>query len=97
VEKNSAQFPNGLSWGGRGFRIGRSVSGSWWISVGLPFGFRYTRVLLSRRKGVPSEPPLSEKTSQDSLPLIPPSKSDVGNVDSDRLDAARRTPSKIAN
>ena len=33
----------GLSWGVRGFRIGKSQYGTWWISVGLPFGFRITR------------------------------------------------------
>lgn len=26
----------------RGFRIGKSVSGNWWVSIGFPFGFRYT-------------------------------------------------------
>lgn len=97
MEKNSARFPNGLSWGGRGFRIGRSVSGRWWISIGLPFGFRYTRVLSNRQRAVPSEQPESDRTSQDSLNLNQPSISDVGDVGGDRLQAARRAPSKIAN
>lgn len=35
----------GLSWGFAGFRIGRSQYGTWWVSVGLPFGFRVTRRL----------------------------------------------------
>lgn len=39
------KIPSGLSWGTRGFRIGKSVSGNWWISLGLPFGFRYTWML----------------------------------------------------
>ena len=34
--------PNGLSWGTRGFRVGKSNRGNWWVSIGLPFGFRYT-------------------------------------------------------
>ena len=35
-------IPSGLSWGIRGCRIGKSVYGNWWVSVALPFGFRYT-------------------------------------------------------
>lgn len=35
----------GLSWGMRGFRVGRSQYGTWWISVRLPFGFGITRRL----------------------------------------------------
>jgi hypothetical protein len=43
----------GLSWGFRGFRIGRSQSGTWWVSIGLPFGFRVTQRLgKSRSPGV---------------------------------------------
>ena len=34
-----------MSWGIPGLRIGRSAYGSWWISIGLPFGFRVTRRL----------------------------------------------------
>lgn len=37
-----SKIPSGLSWGTRGFRIGKSASGNWWLSIGLPFGFRYT-------------------------------------------------------
>lgn len=37
--------PSGLSWGVRGFRIGKSSYGNWWISLGLPFGFRYNWML----------------------------------------------------
>lgn len=36
------KFPAGLSWGVRGLRIGKSAYGNWWVSLGLPFGFRYT-------------------------------------------------------
>ncbi len=39
------KIPSGLSWGVRGFRIGKSSYGNWWISLGLPFGFRYTWML----------------------------------------------------
>ena len=39
---NKDVIPSGLSWGTRGFRVGKSVSGRWWVSLGLPLGFRYT-------------------------------------------------------
>jgi len=39
---NNNVIPSGLSWGTRGFRVGKSVSGNWWVSLGLPLGFRYT-------------------------------------------------------
>ena len=39
------KHPSGWSWGTRGFRIGRNQFGNWWISVSLPFGFRYTKTL----------------------------------------------------
>ena len=35
----------GMSWGFGGVRFGRSQFGNWWISVGLPFGFRMTKRL----------------------------------------------------
>jgi hypothetical protein len=35
----------GISWGVPGLRIGRSQHGTWWIMVGLPFGFRITKRL----------------------------------------------------
>jgi len=35
----------GISWGVRGLRIGRSQYGRWWISIGLPLGFRITKNL----------------------------------------------------
>ena len=39
---NKDVIPSGLSWGTRGFRVGKSVAGRWWVSLGLPLGFRYT-------------------------------------------------------
>lgn len=39
--KQSNDF--GISWGVPGFRIGKSQYGTWWISVGLPLGFRITK------------------------------------------------------
>ena len=33
----------GISWGVPGFRIGKSQYGTWWISIGLPLGFRITK------------------------------------------------------
>ena len=47
------QFPSGLSWGTRGFRIGKSIRGNWWVSIGLPFGFRYTWRIPSRNQSTP--------------------------------------------
>lgn len=44
----------GLSWGMRGFRVGRSQYGTWWVSVQLPFGFRITRRLGRLRDPRPS-------------------------------------------
>lgn len=38
-------YPNGISWGFRGFRIGRNQFGNWWFYIGLPFGFRYYKTL----------------------------------------------------
>lgn len=38
-------YSNGISWGMKGFRIGRNQSGNWWFSVYLPFGFRYSKSL----------------------------------------------------
>lgn len=33
-------IPPGLSWGTRGFRVGKGASGRWWMSLSL-LGFRY--------------------------------------------------------
>jgi len=47
----------GISWGVPGLRIGKSQYGTWWVSVGLPFGFRITKNLGSFSKQVPSSLP----------------------------------------
>lgn len=39
----------GISWGVPGFRIGKSQYGNWWISIGLPLGFRITKNLGSMK------------------------------------------------
>lgn len=44
MDKNNFKFPTGLSWGMRGFRIGKSAYGNWWLSIRLPLGFRYMHV-----------------------------------------------------
>jgi hypothetical protein len=38
-------YSNGISWGMKGFRVGRNQSGIWWFSFYLPFGFRYSKSL----------------------------------------------------
>ena len=43
----------GISWGVRGLRIGKSQYGNWWISVGLPLGFRITKSLGSMKRSQP--------------------------------------------
>jgi hypothetical protein len=35
-----SNIPPGLSWGTRGFRVGKGVSGRWWMSLSF-IGFRY--------------------------------------------------------
>jgi len=35
----------GFSWGIAGFRVGQNQYGKWWVSVGLPLGFRVTKYL----------------------------------------------------
>ncbi len=58
-----SKIPSGLSWGSRGFRIGKSAAGNWWISLGLPFGFRYTW-MLGRKKTTAQEEYASINTEQ---------------------------------
>ena len=66
-----SKIPSGLSWGARGFRIGKSVSGNWWISLGLPFGFRYSW-LLGRPKSIEqSYNQLEEVVVNDSIDILP--------------------------
>jgi len=43
----------GISWGVPGFRIGKSQYGTWWISIGLPLGFRITKNLGSLKAPKP--------------------------------------------
>ena len=49
------KLPAGLSWGFRGFRIGKAYTGNWWLSFRLPFGFSYTYRLgrLSQKPQLP--------------------------------------------
>jgi hypothetical protein len=51
-------YSNGISWGLRGFRVGRNQFGNWWVSVSLPFGFRYSKTLgkLNTANSLPNEP-----------------------------------------
>jgi hypothetical protein len=59
------KIPSGLSWGMRGFRIGKSAYGNWWISLGLPFGFRYTW-MLGKQPMNKSKPQIEESSQIDS-------------------------------
>ena len=63
----------GVSWGIRGLRIGRSQYGTWWISVGLPFGFRVTKRLGRLRDPVQTQPPSVHGTpdARSELPTMP--------------------------
>lgn len=54
----------GISWGVPGLRIGRSQYGTWWITVGLPFGFRITKQLGKMRD--PLDPKLLEEAKDNS-------------------------------
>ena len=53
----------GISWGVPGLRIGKSQYGTWWISIGLPLGFRITKNLGSMKDPHP--------LSNQSLPQLP--------------------------
>lgn len=53
----------GISWGVPGLRIGKSQYGTWWISIGLPLGFRITKNLGSMKDPRP--------LSNESLPQLP--------------------------
>lgn len=43
--KSSRKFSNsfGLSWASRRLRVGRTQYGNWWVSLRLPFGFKFTK------------------------------------------------------
>ena len=51
-ERNGPPHDFGVSWGIRGFRIGRSQYGTWWVSIWLPFGIRITRRLGRERSSL---------------------------------------------
>lgn len=68
-----------MSWGIPGFRVGRSQHGTWWVSIGLPFGIRITR-----RLGKERHPP--EATPQGDTLAIP----NVG--ESNRLPSIGQAP-----
>lgn len=78
------RIPSGLSWGTRGFRIGKSVSGNWWVSLGLPFGFRYTWMLGK-----------INKTTQDELTSSTPEP--IENSISNQKQPSSQPQSKIIN
>ena len=61
----------GLSWGMRGFRVGRSQYGTWWVSLQLPFGFRITRRLGRLRDPRPNSTPAAVIEGE-ALPTISP-------------------------
>lgn len=56
----------GISWGVPGLRIGKSQYGTWWISIGLPLGFRITKNLGSMK----DPKPLSSPTPPQPQPAI---------------------------
>jgi hypothetical protein len=64
-------YSNGISWGLRGFRIGRNQFGNWWISVSLPFGFRYSKTLgkLNTANSIPNKNPI-DLTGNQPIPKI---------------------------
>lgn len=86
----------GISWGGRGFRIGRSQYGNWWISVGLPFGFRITKRLggpMHKQRRVPksaAELPPAEAWPQDRELAAPENETPNQRVLRELLDNARK-------
>jgi hypothetical protein len=55
----------GMSWGFGGIRIGRSGSGTWWISVGIPrTGIRMSKVFYRQRRSFsPANSSLSSTAS----------------------------------
>jgi|688.fasta_scaffold1762489_2 hypothetical protein len=57
-------YSNGISWGFRGFRVGRNQFGNWWISLGLPFGFRYSKTLGKLKSSSPETNQIQEQIEQ---------------------------------
>lgn len=72
-----SRVPSGLSWGVRGFRVGKSVSGNWWVSLGLPFGFRYTWLLGRSTRSVKNLGRQEEVIVNDSIEMLPAPKREV--------------------
>jgi len=60
----------GISWGVPGLRIGKSQYGTWWISIGLPLGFRITKNLGSTKdpKPISGPPPSQPQAAIQQLP-----------------------------
>jgi hypothetical protein len=88
MKLDTTQIPSGLSWGMRGFRVGKAASGRWWISIGLPFGFRYFFYLknIDRKK-------TQQIISNDSLNTL--NTTGPSALEETRLDRAHKAPSKL--
>jgi hypothetical protein len=85
---DTTQIPSGLSWGMRGFRVGKAVSGRWWINIGLPFGFRYFFYLKSIGKQA-----TQETVAINSIKKL--TSIDHTALEETRLDKAHKAPSKL--
>jgi hypothetical protein len=57
-------YSNSISWGLRGFRVGRNQFGNWWVSIGLPFGFRYSKTLGKLKSRSPETNQIQEQIEQ---------------------------------
>lgn len=58
-----SRIPSGLSWGMPGFRVGKSLAGNWWISIALPLGFRYFRIIARPKSIVNQNSTNTEKST----------------------------------
>jgi len=88
---NKNIIPSGLSWGTRGFRVGKSLSGRWWVSLGLPLGFRYTWHLGRVSSSI--------NTSVVTPQITPPNKQLINDelMKINRIESAKLQASKINN
>lgn len=59
----------GLSWGFPGLRVGRSQYGTWWVSIGLPLGFRITKRLGKSRNPLVDAPSQASEQLTDTTPV----------------------------
>jgi hypothetical protein len=84
----------GVSWGGRGFRIGRSQYGTWWFSVGLPFGFRFTK-RVGRLRDVRGTDERVYPQPIDTSPPLPPEANPTTETLSDNLTENEKILEKI--